>query len=221
MTMQTLTRRRPDTSDMIVVHRVFRREFGLAPDIVRAVADGDVARADYLAGHLSLLLTGLHHHHSVEDELLWPLLLERVTLRADLVHRMQAQHARIAAFTIGVETLLPLWRNAAREEIRDRLAELLRELGRALDEHLAEEEREVLPLAADYLSVEEWAALGERGRAGIRRSEMMIFLGALLEEAPPAERARFVDHLPGPVRLFWRVAGQRRYARHVARIRAV
>jgi len=220
MTTQMLVRRRPDTSDMVVLHRVFRREFGLAPDLVRAVPDGDVARADYLAGHLTLLLVGLRHHHAVEDELLWPRLVERATLRADLVHRMQAQHARVAAFTTGVETLLPLWRNAAREDIRDRLAELLYDLGRALDGHIAEEELEVFPLAADYLSADEWALLGERSRAGIKRSDMMIFLGAMLENAEPAERLRFVDHLPGPIRLFWRFVGHRRYERRVARIRA-
>jgi iron-sulfur cluster repair protein YtfE (RIC family) len=221
MSIATLTRPAPDTTAMRVVHRVFRREFGLAPDLVRAVPDGDVARADYLGEHLSTVLDGLHHHHSVEDELLWPLLLERATLRADLVRRMEAQHARVAAFVTGIETLLPLWRNAAREDTRDRLAELLRELGRALDEHMAEEELEILPLVEEHVSIEEWAAIGERARAGVKRADMMTFLGALLEDAEPAEHDEFLGQLPPPVRLLWRAVGRRRYARTMSRLRTV
>jgi hypothetical protein len=41
---------RPDTHDMIVVHRVFRRESDLMPTLIQAVRDGDTARAGVLAG---------------------------------------------------------------------------------------------------------------------------------------------------------------------------
>ena len=39
-----------DTRDMIEVHRVIRREFGLTPAMVRATAAGDLARATTVAG---------------------------------------------------------------------------------------------------------------------------------------------------------------------------
>ena len=42
---QTLT----DVHDMVVVHRVFRRELRLIPQLVREVAPGDTARAPVLA----------------------------------------------------------------------------------------------------------------------------------------------------------------------------
>ena len=53
-----------DVSDMYTVHRVFRREFGLLPTLVRGVAAGDTARAAVLADHGRRILTGLHYHHS-------------------------------------------------------------------------------------------------------------------------------------------------------------
>jgi hypothetical protein len=84
-----------DVRDMYVVHRAFRRELGLLPGLVRAVAPGDTARATVLARHARMCLQGLHLHHTGEDELLWPKLLERCTPDAELIHRMEAQHERV------------------------------------------------------------------------------------------------------------------------------
>ena len=40
-----------------------------------------------------MMVDGLHHHHSGEDDLLWPILLSRVTPHAELVHLAVALHA--------------------------------------------------------------------------------------------------------------------------------
>ena len=87
---------RPDTHDMIVVHRVFRRESDLMPTLIQAVPDGDTARAGVLAQAFGDYQLGLHLHHTGEDDLVWPLLLARVDLEADMVLRMEAQHEVVA-----------------------------------------------------------------------------------------------------------------------------
>lgn len=74
-----------DTRDVVLVHRVFRREFGLLPLMVRGVADGDARRADRVARHAREMTEVLHHHHHREDEPLWPRLLQRTPVDADLV----------------------------------------------------------------------------------------------------------------------------------------
>ena len=63
--------------DMVIVHRAFRRELAVIPRLVRAVPAGDTRRAAVVARHARLVLQGLHLHHTGEDELLWPKLLER------------------------------------------------------------------------------------------------------------------------------------------------
>ncbi len=88
---------RPETWEMVVVHRVFRREFGALPGLVRAVPAGNVRRAAVVLAHLRELAEVLHHHHTAEDELVWPLLLERVGLDRPLVLRMEEQHERVGA----------------------------------------------------------------------------------------------------------------------------
>jgi deazaflavin-dependent oxidoreductase (nitroreductase family) len=44
-------------------------------------------------------------------------------------------------------------------------------------------------------------------------------LGQMLEVADPAEGAMFLGKLPVPARLVWRLAGRRRYARYIRRVR--
>jgi Hemerythrin HHE cation binding domain len=65
---------RADARDMFVVHAMFRREFGLMPGLVPAVAAGDSARAALVADHVALMSEGLAAHHQGEDDHIWPVL---------------------------------------------------------------------------------------------------------------------------------------------------
>src|SRR5688572_12682127 len=85
-----------DTSVMSTLHTMFRREFRLAGGVVRGVASGDLARARVVADHIDYLSRSLHHHHTIEDDLMWPKLLERVPEElAPIVHLMESQHERV------------------------------------------------------------------------------------------------------------------------------
>ncbi|GAA0457283.1 hypothetical protein Ade02nite_06320 [Paractinoplanes deccanensis] len=209
-----------DTWDMIMVHRVFRREFRLMPALVRAVAPGDTARAEVLADHLASVALGLHHHHTAEDEMVWPLLLRRAAMHADLINRMEAQHERLHEPLARIDKILPSWRATASVADRDELADVIAQASVALDEHLADEESEILPIIEEHLSPAEWHAVGERGREILPKGKMaLIFLGALLEEATPDEERRFLAELPAPARLLWRLGGRRTYAKARDRVR--
>jgi len=214
------THKPTDTWDMIVVHRVFRREFRLAPGLVRAVVEGDTRRAGILAEHLSSLALGLDHHHAIEDELLWPLMLARASMHADLINRMEAQHERLHVPLARIDELLPRWRARALAVDRDELADVLAQASVALDEHLRDEERQMLPLIEQYVTPAEWRAVGERGKSAIPKGKMaLVFLGAILEDATPEEKARFLAELPAPARLLWRLTGERTYAEARDRVR--
>ncbi len=216
----TNTTERTDTWDMVVVHRVFRREFRLAPALIRAVAPGDTARAEVLAEHFVNVATGLHHHHTSEDELIWPLMLERASMHADLINRMEAQHERLHEPLARIDELLPRWRSRALAADRDELADLFAQASVALDEHLGDEEREMLPLIEQHLTPAEWKAVGERGKAVIPKGKMaLVFLGLILEEATDAEKKRFLAELPLPARVLWRLFGERVHADASNRVR--
>jgi len=90
-----------DTDRMVAVHTMFRRERRLAGAAVRAVATGDTRQTARTADHLTLQLE-LLHHHTPEDQLMWPLLLERVPEKlAPVVHLIESQHEAIGVLMEG------------------------------------------------------------------------------------------------------------------------
>ncbi|MBF6353092.1 hemerythrin domain-containing protein [Nocardia higoensis] len=209
---------RPDTYDMVVVHNSFRRHFRALPDLVTGVAAGDLQRARRLVAFLDELGTGLHEHHTGEDELLWPLLLERASTDAALVLRMEEQHERIAELTERARRESAEFASAADSSVRDRLAVTLRALATAVDEHMTEEERQVLPVVENVLTVPEWQALGERGREHMPKDRQLVFFGFLLQGASDADRRKFLAEMPLPARLAWRLLGRRAFAKEYREI---
>ena len=216
----TTTVERPWVQEMVVVHRVFRRESRLLPDLVRGVRPGDVERARFLAGMFREYDHGLHSHHTSEDALLWPKLLARVDLDAELVLRMEQQHEVVAAGLKEAMTLLAAWEADASAPARDAFADAVDRHRRDLLVHLDEEERSVLPLVSEHITVAEWAELGEEARSHTPKDKLLFMLGALLEEATPEETSRFLSHLPMPARVLWRTVGRRQYEKQMRKVRA-
>jgi hemerythrin-like domain-containing protein len=190
---------RPLIQQMVVIHRVFRREFRLLPALIRGVAAHDLDRAKVVADHATGLLRFVHIHHSGEDELLWPVLLERVEVETDLIQRMEHQHERVAALLPHAQEQLSAWATMPTSEGGAKLAATFEELGSLLNEHLDEEEAQILPLVETHLTVAEWERLGEHARGHLAPPDRMASLAAIVEEADDEERAMFTAVLPPPV----------------------
>ena len=210
---------RPDTQDMVIVHRVFRREFGLIPAMVRAVGAGDVPRAAAVGAHVRELCGMLHHHHTGEDELVWPKLATRATIDDDLLVRMEQQHAEVEGLLNELDGLVPAWERAADTPTGERIASVVEQLHAALVAHLDEEEKRILPLCAEHMTAQEWGEIGQRGMAGMDKSRLLVVLGHILEDASPEERKGFLSHVPPPARLAYKVVGRRKFEREVAGLR--
>jgi iron-sulfur cluster repair protein YtfE (RIC family) len=210
----------PDTGEMVIVHRVFRREFRLLPDLIGHAAVGDTGRAAVLAEHLGDVVTALHHHHEGEDDLLWPPLLAQASLEADLIHRMEYQHASLSTALDQIDKLTPAWATTANQADRDALATAVKEAAAILEEHMGEEEQQILPLVREHLTVEQWNKLGERGAKSIDdKRKRLLFLGMILEECSPEEEREFMKKIPAPVRVLWKLIGRRSYDGYVRIIR--
>ena len=208
-----------DVHDMVVVHRVFRRELRLVPELVRQVRRGDTARAKVLADHARLILSGLHGHHTSEDLLLWPKLLERAAPDAALIHRMEAQHERVAAAIDRIEPALARWEAEARPAVTEEVAAAFDTMRVALLEHLDDEERHILPLAARHVTQAEWNELGEHGAGQTKKTLLPILFGAVAEEATPEEMVRILSTVPAPIRFLLRTVFARQYQRYISRVR--
>ena len=115
--------------EMPIIHRIFRRQFAEVRALVQEVSPADAPRVSAVADHLGFLLDGLHMHHTTEDDLVWPKLLQRTQLDAPLVERMEQQHEQIDASVTEVRAATSAWRldptPATSSALADRIGEFL------------------------------------------------------------------------------------------------
>jgi hemerythrin-like domain-containing protein len=207
-----------DTHEMVLIHRVIRREFGQLPRLLRTAAH-DRARSKIVGAHAREMLNFLHTHHSGEDELLFPLLRERTALDPELMDRMDAQHAQVDAAVTAIDAELPAWTANADAAAGERMAAVIDAMMPTLIDHLAEEEQKILPIASATVTQSEWDALGKHGMSAIPLTRRLIILGHITEETDNAERQRFLQVVPAPVRLVYKLIGRRQFTRETAVIR--
>jgi hypothetical protein len=107
----------------------------------------------------------------------------------------------------------------ARPPERDRLVAALTAHRAVVLEHLDDEEAHLLPVAARHLTRREWDAQGEHFLASTPKRQLLIFLGAVLEDADASEQASMLTAMPVPARLIWQTIGRVSYAWHIRRVR--
>ncbi|MGW0833587.1 hemerythrin domain-containing protein [Streptomyces prunicolor] len=207
-----------DTHEMVLIHRVIRREFGQLPRLFRSAAN-DRARSKVIGAHAREMLDFLHTHHTGEDELLFPLLRKRTTLDRDLLDRMDAQHAQVDDTVAAVNAQLPVWTATADAATGEKMAARIEATMPTLIDHLDEEEQKLLPVVSVTLTQSEWDALGKHGMSAIPLTRRLVILGHITEEADDAERQRFMQVIPAPARLAYKLIGHRQFTRETTALR--
>ncbi|MGH9056201.1 MAG: hemerythrin domain-containing protein [Acidimicrobiales bacterium] len=208
-----------DTHDMVLIHRVIRREVGQLPRLFRSAAN-DPARSKIIGAHAREMLEFLHTHHAGEDELLYPLLRERAAVDPELMGRMDAQHAQVNDAVVAINAELPAWTMSADDAAGERMAACVDTTMPALIGHLDEEEQKLLPVVSVTLTQSEWDALAKHSMSAIPVTRRLVILGYITEETDVAERQKLMQAVPAPARLAYRLIGHRQFTRETAAIRA-
>jgi hemerythrin-like domain-containing protein len=206
-------------AEMATIHSAFRRELRLAPDLFVSVEHGDRLRAGIVATHLDLLGRFLHHHHTIEDDMLWPKLLERVPAEiAPVVELMEAQHATVAHLLERTQTLRAAWRTDAGSARAAELADIYTDLYGALLEHLDAEEKHIMPLVEACITQKEWAKIGKAAQRGTPVKDAPRMLGMLAYDGDPEVVREMLGAVPAPMRGMVVSMGRRAYAKHAERV---
>jgi hemerythrin-like domain-containing protein len=205
-----------DGREMRLLHDVFRRELGLAPAAVARVSPGDQERAAAVGGHIAAVTDLLHHHHTGEDERIWPLLVHRCPDEPAgvLVALMESQHGAVADLGERVRDAVDAWTAAPTAERRAALVADLNRLLPALEEHLQTEERFVVPLMERHISAVEGAEAARLGVAGADPAGIPLWFGMLMYEGEPDVVEAAMAGLPPAIQPAVREAGPRAYAAH-------
>ena len=92
-------------------------------------------------------------------------------------------------------------------------------LGNELTEHLDQEEEFVLPLAAEFLTAEEWAELPAHGMRNFQGDKVWVLLGLLFEAMPPGQPEITLTRMPAEIAQWWRADGEPAFDALIADVR--
>lgn len=204
-----------DHTGMYVMHFGFRRDLANLASAVANTPLGDSVTWQALPTRWATFAEILHHHHAAEDDHYWPALSAAVALRGTtddqrLVDSMEDEHAAIdpalAACEAGFNDLVAHPCEAHRAALEVRIA-TFRE---ALDEHLAHEEGETLPLIQRVMTSEEFAAAEQAIERNSYPPRMIPTVVPWAWHRLPAEAVERIGAQAGPViRLLHRLCRRR------------
>ncbi len=153
----------PELVGITLAHRAMLTDVGRLVGAVTAIAEGrqrcSTRRAQAIARYTDLLCESIHHHHTVEDTVLWPVINACAAGIVDLTE-LTEDHAALdpRLEIIGHRA------NAFRVAGGDRrtaalLAAELADLRNLISEHIAEEERDLFPVIRRHVSVADWQSV--------------------------------------------------------------
>jgi len=204
-----------DLTIMIAAHNAFRRDL---VSLVQATQGPDRHSPDRqrsVAAGWGLFKRQLHVHHTAEDDLIWPVLRERLGHSVNalsVLDEMEAEHERIDPLLAAVDHGFA---SAARQgdgyQGADELADAADSLVAVLTGHLTHEEKDGLPLIGVALTAAEWRGVGFKiaRRNGLSAGGEMF--SWMLSDRSPEETRAVTRQLPPPVRVLYKAAWKPRF----------
>lgn len=183
---------------MYVMHHAFRRDLAHFEAAVRGTPLGHAEVWSALARRWDFFAEVLHHHHQIEDDHIWPVLVARAAAadRLDDVATLEAMEAEHEVIDPSLAACGAGFHAMAQEPSADRRNALdvhVTALHEALTLHLAHEERGALPLVQRTMTAAEWATSEAAARRayGLRIMPTLLpwCLSGLPDAVLPAVRA--------------------------------
>ncbi|MEW1841164.1 hemerythrin domain-containing protein [Nonomuraea angiospora] len=204
-----------DMTNMYLAHYGFRRDLGHLITAIGRVRLGDRRRITALREHHAWVLFVLHHHHTAEDETVWPRLRERVPQAIGTIDALEAEHEACDHWIRESTDAFQAFGTGPSEQRRERLMAALRALADTLGAHLAHEETDGIPLMMAHITPEEDA----EGHKTIMKQygfrKLITLLGWITSELPAEVEAHLRRTSPRPMVLLSTLAGGR-YRRRAA-----
>ena len=195
-----------DMTGMYLAHHAFRRDLRRFAAAARNTPVDDAAAWQTLAARWTAFSTILHHHHTVEDEAIWPPLLARVAAAGDdrdreTLEAMEAEHELIDPQLAACAEGFTAMASAPSSVTKDKLAADVAATRDSLAQHLEHEETEALPLVQRHLTAEEWEHAEKRAGSGVSLRQMAFLVPWMAEELDRATIQRVLATAGAPMRV--------------------
>lgn len=198
----------PDLSGITLAHRAMVTDIGrlaeLTDDIAERRRPCNAARARAITRYVVLMCESIHHHHTMEDDVLWPIIESCAAGLVDLTE-LTEDHATLDPRLDRLRELAAAFARDGADAARP-LAGALADLHRLLDAHIADEERDLFPVIRGHVPVSAWQAV----ETAARKSGRLSFDGPrVLSVATEEERAEVAAAVPAPLMLLLRYLARR------------
>jgi hypothetical protein len=198
----------PDVTTYYAVHTAIRQ--GAHRLAAAAAAEPAQARTKAIEKYWKGYAAELHAHHTTEDMVFFPALVERAPEAAALIEQTDVDHARLdELMTIVTEELAAVQRGAGFQVLRRTLVEL----AELMDRHLDLEDAEIIPLFVRDFTATEYEAMEKQAIKQVGLGPQAAFaIPFIAESVTPEVRAELLANAPGAFRVLYRVS-RGRYVR--------
>jgi hemerythrin-like domain-containing protein len=208
---------RPDLTSYHVVHAALRRAPHRLAAASRAVTPTDRRRVAALARYWKGYAAEVHGHHTIEDVVFFPALVEQVPDAARHLDRLGSEHHRLDALMTACGNAVDDLRRDRNRAAAVELAAWLDALAELMDGHLEYEDVEILPMFAEHFSQEEYDVLEQQAMKHTGVGPQAAFaVPFVVDAATPEQFATIFDTAPTPLRVLFRLT-RGRHARLAAR----
>ena len=196
----------PDLTDYRVIHRSLR----VAPRRLAAALDGFAAADErhgaavdrYWAGYAGEVLA----HHTIEDDILFPALVERVPAAAEHLGRVDGDHHLLDELMAESAAAIGRLRTALSTTVAADAATTVRALADHMDAHLDFEDDALVPLFGSHFDAEEYERLGAQARRSLGLGRQAAFtVPFVVHWADPADASHLMGKAPLPFRALHRL----------------
>jgi len=138
-----------EPTGLLLAHRAMLRDLNRLTALLAGASAFPRKRAAAVAEYLEDLCDSIHHHHSAEDEVLWPVLERTAGPHVDLTE-LADDHAVLDPKLHGVRAGAAALRSTG--TVPAALVAALTDLRDTLHEHIGDEERTIVPLIRRHVS---------------------------------------------------------------------
>lgn len=204
----TASARGADLTIMHALHDAFRRDLDIVARHASRRVNDPAARSATWRGW-EMFKAQMHHHHTVEDTKLWPLMQSRLADRRDelaILDAMEDEHLLIDPAIAAVDSAFASGNAVA-------VSDAIDELRRVIRDHLAHEETAAMPIIDQVITPQEWDAFGKQQARDLGLKGAAELFPWLIEGSTPQRTTDVLGLLPPPLRVVAKRVWAPRFAR--------
>lgn len=193
----------PDLTSYRAVHHAIRLGARRLAAAAGTISPGDARRVRALQRYWTGYAAEVLVHHTLEDDVFFPALVERTPAMQEYSDRVSTDHHLLDELMAEVTDAVTTF---AEPGAADRAAAALDRLSRLMDDHLDLEDVDILPLFVRHFTGEEYRELEEHAIAAIGIGRQAAFTVPFVLRSMSAEaRVTTLATAPLPMRVLYRL----------------